>query len=859
MTTEQSPDHSKTLSGEDAFTRTLRAIVLAWMWLLILYFLAREGLVRFQGLIAYWPSLANYIPQFLIGDPDQPGSYPFIIRSLFTGPYRIWWENVPWLALLASFVMIVFYVFLGWLVLDWFEDCMAALPRAAVALVIGCGIVGVTFELVTLAGWLYQPVVIGVWIALFAVAWGVRQWRRARPDPIYPHEDGQFVRDRRRGNALAYFKRNTISSANQTEALYQLAIWFLIGVTSFLIFCHAIALPETYWDSLILYIGYARMIFLQHSFPVKICGQVGIGLGSNYPHLYPLLTAQTATLMGGWQDTYAQVLPAVAGIATVVLVYATVLEFTRDRLLAASCALLFRAIPYGIAYFQYASDYAVAILFTAAFLYAAAKLIVSGSLSGLALTWLIPAFAVHINYLMWVLWPVACLATFLAHTRGGSCERAVNSLTPPRPRLSVDDDWEDDWSATGEIDLTPYDQRAWEELNAAERLRFSKLVRSPRFLVVLAVAVLVASPWYVRNIVLTGNPVYAFFYNVFPSKNVNPAVMKSAEVEWRLNGDGLGRVGSTLTEKIANSWYYFVSGPLHWRLGPVFMALCVPGFMIFAGQTAFRAFRKGRSSSEADDEEDLHILLDDWTKFSFVAALLFVLLWFYAYCVADMYLYQIIIVLPLFAIFAARVFELCPTMGTRRQLYLASIIIGLAPGVLMAAMGFKLKSSGTLGTQTYSQVGLTALRNLFIDRDLFYRMEFDGDMLMLRQINSLAPGTLVLTHENRHLLIEPQIRIVHLDDWLVQRAYHKPPEERMRVLDSLGIKYYLYVPNEDKHRANSWLGMDELIGLGYFRETFRSDASGSSWRDGLDYRNIPPDKNVLYRRTSKQVSQSSRG
>lgn len=853
---QQASSNESTSRTEELLTRTLRAIVLVWMWLLILYFLAREGLVRFQGLATFFPQLARYLPQFLLGDPDQPGSFPTIIHYLISGPYRVWWENVPWLPLFVSAVMVGLYILLGWLVLDWFEDCMPPLPRMAMALVVGCGIIGVTFELVTLAGLLYQPVTLAVWGLLFLGAWGVRLWRRARPDPMYPHEEGQFVRDRRRGNALAYFKRNSVSSANQTEALYQLAIWFLIAVISFLIFCHAVGLPETYWDSLILYVGYARQIFLQHSFPVKICGQVGIGLGSNYPHLYPLLTAQTATLVGEWHDIYAQLLPAFAGLATVILVYATVLEFTRDRLLAASCALLFRAIPYGIAYFQYASDYAIAILFTAAFLYAAARLIVSGSLSALVLTWLIPAFAVHINYLMWVLWPVALLATLLAHTRGGTCERVVNRLNPPAPRTSFDEEWEDDWSATGEINLTPFDQRAWEELNTAERLSFPRFVRSRTFLLTVFVALLVASPWYVRNIVLTGNPVYAFFYQIFPSKNVNPAVMKSAEVEWRLNGDGLGRVGATLLEKLANSWYYFVSGPLHWRLGPVFMALCIPGFLLFCGQTLLRCFYVRRTSESDDDDEESVIALDDWTKFSVVAALLFLLLWFYAYCVADMYLYQIIIVLPLFAVFAARIFELCHTIGTRRQLYLASIIIGLAPGVLMAAMGFKLKSSGTLGIQPYSQVALSALRNLFMDRDLFYRMEFNGDMLMLRQINALAPGTPLLTHENRHLLLEPQIRIVHLDDWEVQRAYHQPIEQRVKILDSLGIRYYLYVPNEDKHRANSWLGMDELIGDGYFREVFRSDASGSSWRDGLNYRNIPPDKNVLYRRTSKQVPRS---
>ncbi len=839
---------------DDALSRTLRIILLIWIWLLVIYFLAREGVINFTGLAAVWPGLRRYLPEFLLGDPSRPSPYSVILQSLFMEPFHIWWKNIPWSELFLSAAMILLYVIVGKGFLDWFEDCMPTAARLSMALAVGCGLVGVVFELVTLAGLLYQLVALVVWLVLLGAIWGIRYWRRARPDPIYTREEGQFVRDRRRGNALAYMKRTTLRPANQTEGLYYLGTWFLTGFISFLVFLHAVGLPETYWDSLILYVGYARMIFEHHAFPVKVCGQVGIGLGANYPHLYPLLSAQTAAVAGQWHDIFAQLLPPIAGVASAILVYYTVLEFTRDSLLSASCALLFRAVPYGIAYFQYASDYAVAILFTAAFLYAVARLIVGANTSSLVLTWLIPAFAVHINYLMWVLWPVALVATILAHVRGGSCETVVERLSPVVPKRWGEEDWDDDWSATGKADLTPYDQKAWQELNHAERLRPSRLLPSRRFLTVLAVSLVVASPWYIRNIIVTGNPVYAFFYQIFPSKNVNPQVMKSAEIEWRLNGDGLGRVGATLGEKLANSWYYFVTGPHHWKLGPTFMAFVVPGFVLFLGGALARWWRRRRLVRLTRHEEDIPVVWDDWTKFLAAAGTLFLLLWFYAYFIADMYLYQIIIILPLFAIFAAKVFELCPTVGTRRALYMTTLVIGMAPGVFMGLMGFKLKSSGMLGNQPFSQLQLTAIRNLFIEPQLFYRMEFDGDMTMFAHINSLAPGTVILTHENRHLLLDRKLRIVHLDDWEVQAAYHKPLQERVRILDSLGVKYYLYVPNEDKHRANSWLGMDELIGADYFREVFRSDSSGQSWREGLNYRYIPPNKNVLYRRTTKPAS-----
>lgn len=827
----------------------VRLALVIWAWTLVAYFLSREGLLRLAPLCNEWPILARFLPSWLIGDAQQPGAYPVIVRSLFTEPYRIWWSNIPWAALGLSCLVVGGYTVLGWLVLDWFEDAMPTAPRLALAMTLGSGIIGVACELVALAGFLTRPATFVLWGLLMAVALVVRRWRRSQPDRFYPDEDPLFARQRRRANALRYFWKNTLAPANPIDASFLVATWSLIGIISLLVGLHAIGLPETYWDSLILYVGYARALFEQHSFPIKICGQVGIGLGANYPHLYPLLTAQTATLAGRWDPVYAQVLPPVAGVASVVLVYATVLEFTRDRLLAASSALVFRAVPYGIAYFQYASDYAIAMLFTAAFLYAAARYLVSGTTSALWLTWLLPAFAVHINYLMWILWPVALIATLLAHVRGGSCEQLTDTPLSSCRRLDSEDPLRHELTLAFSPHLLRYEEKAWAELHHCQRLAPGKLLVSPQFVAVIAIAMALASPWYIRNIVLTGNPVYAFFYQIFPSKNVNPAVMKSAEVEWRLNGDGLGRVGRTLWEKLANSWYYFVTGPHHWKLGPVFIAFVVPGVLLFLGQCAWRESKNWQRLRPSGTKSPIW---DDWSKFSLLATTLFFLLWFYAYVVADMYLYQIIIILPLFAIFAARVLEYCPTIRLRRSLSVLCLIIGLAPGVLMGAMGFKLKTTGRIGSFVYSQLTLSALRNLFIDPDLFYRMEFNGDMTMLRHINALPRGTAVLTHENRHLLLEPHIQIVHLDDWPVQRAYTKPPEERVRILDALGIEYYLYVPNEDKHRANSWLGMDELIKLGYFREILRTDSSGKSWRDGLVYRCIPPDKNVLYRRTEKR-------
>lgn len=826
--------------------------LVVWAWGLVLYFLVREGALPLSLLCQKLSWVCGLLPGFLV-NAETTGAVPIIFHSLFTEDWHWWWANAPWSALAIAAAMATGYWLLGALLLDSMEHAMTPLGRHALALALGMGVAGVAFELVTLAHLLYQPVVVVVWAVLLGGA-AVLRWLRPRwyLGKLAVSESWK-QHEKRKELALEYYSRKLVVPLKTRSArIYWVACWVAIVVISGLTLLHGIGLPETYWDSLILYVGYARKIFLQHAFPTKVVGQVGIGLGANYPHLYPILTAQTATLAGFWHDAFAQLLPPLAGLASCLLLYALLEEMTRDRLLAVSAVLLFRAVPYGIAYFQYASDYAIAILFTSAFLYCAAQYLRTGLRGPLVLMWMFAAFAVHINYLMWVLWPVALLATLLAHVKGGSCEGHGEE---PRRRYRCHSNANDPDSLVGELeDYLPPDERAWRQLNIGMRPSVAQPLKSRSFLVLLLGALAVASPWYIRNVIVTGNPVYAFFYNVFPSKHVNPAVMKSAEVEWRLNGDGLGRVGRTVGEKLRNSWFYFVTGPHHWKLGPVFMAFVIPGVLLFGARVVSHSVAQGVSRIRGQcNVSILPSMWDDTLKMGAIAALLFFLLWFYAYAVADMYLYQIIIVLPLFAIFAAFVFERFPAARARVPLYLLVLTIGIIPGFTMGLMGFKLKrSSGPNDVMQFSQVTLTALRNLFIDRETFYQMEFDGDMMMLRQVNALPPGTRILTHENRHLLLNEELHIVHLDDWEVQTAYGKSAAERVKVLDGLGIQYYLYVPNEDKHRANSWLGMDELIGEGYFEEVFRTPSAGASFREGLRYRHIPENTNVLYRRTSKK-------
>lgn len=66
----------------------------------------------------------------------------------------------------------------------------------------------------------------------------------------------------------------------------------------------------------------------------------------------------------------------------------------------------------------------------------------------------------------------------------------------------------------------------------------------PTTLIAAALAIAIAAPWYARSTVLTGNPVYPFFSEVFPSRNWDPwraAVYREEQLTF-----GVGRGGSAI-------------------------------------------------------------------------------------------------------------------------------------------------------------------------------------------------------------------------------------------------------------------------------------------------------------------------
>jgi hypothetical protein len=676
---------------------------------------------------------------------------------------------------------------LGWKGLKIWE-------QAALGYGLGLGILGFGTTFLAIAMLLLWPMVFLLWVAAFAGGiWLVR-------NQIQASGGSWFFSPPLSSNGL---KPPQPEPASIPAHSFRVSAWILITLITLLTFLHGIGQRETYWDSLILYLGYARMMVEEGGIVQRVVGQVGIGLGANYPHLFEFFAAQTAVLFGGWDDQAAQWMAPLAGLAATLLIYATVHRASGGNTCAAlASALLFRAYPSSLIYTQYASPYALGILAVAALLFCITIHCQNHDKPSLWATLITAAIACHLNFLMVVLFPVAILALILKD--GISAKSALPQI----------------------------------------------LQRIQSLLWPLSLALLLASPWYIRNWLVTGNPVYAFFPEIFGGIHINPEVMESAVREWRLNGDGLWIVGQTLTQKIAGIGLYFVYGSQAWKTAPILVSFGLVGvFMAFA-HLLLHPYKVPDCPPPAPH--------NSWPPgLSLALMLLFGGLWTYAFIVADYYLYQIIPVVSAVGVLAGLVWMTLAAYGrfVRGVLSALVLLIGIAPGLSMGLMGFKLMASSPQVPSP--QVQVFALRHLFLPPDTIYRLQFGADWDAFVGLNQLPPNAVVLSHENRHLLHRVDIRIVHLDDWETQALYDRPVTERIAGLDELGVQWYLYVPNEDRHPVNARLGMGELIAKGYFEEVQSWRASRGSLPNAPPHtpdNPIPPDRNVLYRRTSKPKS-----
>ncbi len=744
-----------------------------------------------HGVAAVLMAVALFFYYWLI--TQHPALFPIFQHLL--EPWQFGGGSMDWPGLAWGVAGVAVFTIIGRFYLEGLEIYISRSAMLALAYIFGLGLSGFIFECLAIPHQLTRlNVTVGL-VALLAIL-GVRAWRRT----LRPPESGaggdagsteHLLRRKLAQEAYAASLRQPPPGTFSAYAYhaYTASALFLIGAITFAIFWHSLLYPEVYWDSLILYLGYARMTFLEQGFPVKVTGQVGIGLGANYPHLFAVLGSGIASMAGGWSELPQRLIAPLCGLASTVLVYHTALRLTRRRAFSLTIALLYRSIPLGIIYDHYASDYALAILFSAAFLYLALLYLdtaLTGYFAGMTL---LVALSMHLNYLMGIYWLPWALTLMLAHV--GWTKKKPTAAGP----------------AGG-------DDAEWTYL--AARPRLYAFVSSHRFWNLMILAILIGSTWHIRNWIVTGNPVYAFYYKIFGGHNINPEVMAASEKEWIANGSGIARLDEFFNSRLEAAWYYFVKYKNAYQISPVLMGFSLTGLLLWLAQGLGCVASRGR----------IH---DPWggrgktmRRFGVVLAGLTMGLLTFHFVLAPYYLYQICPILPCLALLAVFGWPWWRMRPWGWALGLVMLLIGLVPGLAFALMGFKVVGAFEVGGQMQSPLSLYPFRHPLPETDRFYRWRFGDDQRMWEYLNKNLKNERLLTHENRHLVLDPSITLVHLDDWDMQKLWKmKDPAERVRRLIQVHkIHYYLFVPNELATPTNVNMGAADWPKLGLAEEVY---------------------------------------
>ena len=250
------------------------------------------------------------------------------------------------------------------------------------------------------------------------------------------------------------------SASRRVRAMVILAAVVATVVVAFSLM-HAALSPVTEWDATIYHAEAARLWFLERPDPMLRFGpSIGIEISGNYPPLFPAAGAAVYTLIGSVEDTYLRILPPVLLGALFLMLFG----FARQRfgpLTASLAVLLVVGSPLTLAYGVWTTGY-----------------MLLGALI-LAVVILVDLAAERNTWGAWTGAGIVAGLAFLSHFYG---------LLAVLPALAV---------------LAIHGARHWRGA-----------------LVFVGSAFLVASPWFLRNLILLGDPLYPLGSPPFQGKGL---------------------------------------------------------------------------------------------------------------------------------------------------------------------------------------------------------------------------------------------------------------------------------------------------------------------------------------------------
>jgi len=236
--------------------------------------------------------------------------------------------------------------------------------------------------------------------------------------------------------------------------LVEIILLFVVSIYTVASIHKTVAYPAIEWDSLAYGVNYAKILFDMGKVPLIAGPSIGLEMSASYPPGVQLLAVYLYTFAGNANDFYYRMLQPIFGLATIIVTYKFALAATKNKTASVFAIFILSAIP---------SFWESFILET---------------------------------YLM-CLTLMATLASYFffkaynSHDNNGKKYEIVATLFCSFAALT---------SYTGIL-----------ALGLLVLYSLARRVKAKRFSLLAILASSIVLPWYMRNLLLLGNPVYPFF------------------------------------------------------------------------------------------------------------------------------------------------------------------------------------------------------------------------------------------------------------------------------------------------------------------------------------------------------------